>query len=316
MISFFVKRVFISILIVFIVSVFAFSLMHILPGDPARLVLGDEASQEDVDALRAKMNLDKPILEQYSLWISGIFKGDFGHSIIYERPVKDIILEKMPRTVAIGIPALIISVILGICFGIISAIKRGKWIDQVITIGATIGTGTPTFWVGIMLIFVFAVNLDLLPIQGFTSPTKDFAKYVKYAILPVVSIAIHMIAGLARQTRSNMLEIINQDYIRTARANGIPERSVLFRHALKNSMIPIITIIGFQVRVIIGGSVMVEQIFNIAGIGLLMRVSVQTRDYLMVQACVLIICIFTVAVNLLVDILYGLVNPRVRKSWG
>ena len=173
--KFIIKRVLISIVVVFLVSVFAFSLMHILPGDPARLSLGEEASQEDVDALREELNLNKPVLEQYFIWISGIFRGDFGQSIQYHRPVLDIMQERLPRTVAIGLPTLVISTIIGIAFGIISAIRRGKFIDQVITFLATIGMGTPVFWIGILGIYLFAMRLGILPIQGFTSPTEDFA---------------------------------------------------------------------------------------------------------------------------------------------
>jgi len=316
MISFIIKRVLVSILIIFIVSVFAFSLMHILPGDPARLALGEDASQEDVDALRKELNLDKPILTQYTIWITGIMKGDFGYSISYQRPVSDVLLERLPRTISIGIPAIILSSIIGISFGVISALKRGKFIDRCLTVFATIGVGAPQFWIGILGIYFFSLKLRMLPIQGWVSPSEDFNKFVYYAILPVICLSLHMIASVSRQTRSNMLDVINEDYIRTARANGIAERRVIFRHALKNALIPIVTIIGLQIRIIIGGSLMVEQVFSIAGIGQLMRLSVQSRDYLIVQSGVLIISAFTVLINLLVDILYGLINPRIRESWG
>lgn len=312
--KFIIKRVLISILIVFLVSVFAFSLMHILPGDPARLALGEAAAQADVDALRAKLNLDKPILEQYWIWISGIFRGDFGQSITYARPVSAIMGERLPRTVAIGLPALIFSVLFGVCFGIVSAVKRGSWVDQVITFFSTLGVGTPTFWIGILCIYLFGMRLRILPIQGFTSPTKDFGKYVHQAILPVFCLALPLIASISRQTRTNMLEVINQDYIRTAKANGIRSSSVIFKHALRNTLIPIITVIALQVRVVVGGSLIVEQVFNIAGIGALLQEAVGNRDYLIVQGAVLVISLVTVGCNLLVDILYGFVDPRIRKT--
>ncbi len=315
MLSFLMKRIGISLLVVFLVSLFAFSLMHILPGDPARIALGEEASQEDVDALRSELNLDKPLVTQYRLWIEGIFHGDWGRSITANRPVMDMIAEKLPKTVSLGIPSLVISAVIGISFGVLSAVKRGKWIDQIITFFATLGAGTPVFWIGIICIYVFAVRLDILPIQGWTSPTQDFGKYIYGAILPVFCLSLHLTASVARQTRSNMLDIINQDYIRTARANGIPERSVIFRHALKNSLIPIVTIIALQVRTVIGGSLMVEQVFNIAGIGMMVKTAIMNRDYLVVQSSVLIISLVTVVCNLLVDLLYGAINPQVRKSW-
>ena len=312
--KFIIKRVLISIVVVFLVSVFAFSLMHILPGDPARLSLGEEASQEDVDALREELNLNKPVLEQYFIWISGIFRGDFGQSIQYHRPVLDIMQERLPRTVAIGLPTLVISTIIGIAFGIISAIRRGKFIDQVITFLATIGMGTPVFWIGILGIYLFAMRLGILPIQGFTSPTEDFAKYVHQAILPVFCLSTHQVASVSRQTRTNMLDVINQDYIRTAKANGIRPSSIVFKHALRNALIPIVTVIAMQVRMVIGGSLIVEQVFNIAGIGQLLQTAVGNRDYLIVQGAVLVISRVTVGCNLLVDILYGVVDPRIRKT--
>lgn len=312
--KFIIKRVLISIVVVFLVSVFAFSLMHILPGDPARLSLGEEASQEDVDALREELNLNKPVLEQYFIWISGIFRGDFGQSIQYHRPVLDIMQERLPRTVAIGLPTLVISTIIGIAFGIISAIRRGKFIDQVITFLATIGMGTPVFWIGILGIYLFAMRLGILPVQGFTSPTEDFAKYVHQAILPVFCLSTHQVASVSRQTRTNMLDVINQDYIRTAKANGIRPSSIVFKHALRNALIPIVTVIAMQVRMVIGGSLIVEQVFNIAGIGQLLQTAVGNRDYLIVQGAVLVISLVTVGCNLLVDILYGVVDPRIRKT--
>lgn len=312
--KFIIKRVLISIVVVFLVSVFAFSLMHILPGDPARLSLGEEASQEDVDALREELNLNKQVLEQYFIWISGIFRGDFGQSIQYHRPVLDIMQERLPRTVAIGLPTLVISTIIGIAFGIISAIRRGKFIDQVITFLATIGMGTPVFWIGILGIYLFAMRLGILPIQGFTSPTEDFAKYVHQAILPVFCLSTHQVASVSRQTRTNMLDVINQDYIRTAKANGIRPSSIVFKHALRNALIPIVTVIAMQVRMVIGGSLIVEQVFNIAGIGQLLQTAVGNRDYLIVQGAVLVISLVTVGCNLLVDILYGVVDPRIRKT--
>lgn len=316
MFRYIVKRLGTSFIVVILVTIFAFSLMHILPGDPARLVLGAEAAQEDVDALRAELNLDKPIVTQYVLWIKGILHGDFGRSILYQRPVADIMRERVPRTLAIGIPSLIVSVILGVLFGVVSAVKRGSIADQAITLTSTIGMGTPAFWLGILGIYLFAMKLKWLPIQGFVDPSTDFGGYLSHAVLPVLCLSVALIASISRQTRSNMLEVINQDYIRTARANGIAERSVIYRHALKNSLIPIITIAGLQVRVVIGGSLIVEQVFNIAGIGMLLNAAISNKDYLIVQGCVLIISCVTVLCNLVVDILYGVVDPRVRNSWG
>ena len=314
MINFIIKRVLISVLVVFLVSVFVFSIMHILPGDPVRLAMGYEAAEEDVQRVREELNLTKPLVEQYFLWIVGLFRGDFGLSIVFDRPVADLLKERLPRTITLGIPAMIIAVIVGVGFGIISALQRGKIIDQIITLIATLGVGTPQFWLGIVGIYIFAIGLKLLPMQGYTAPSEDFPLYLKKAIMPVFCMSIVMLASLARQTRSNMLEVINQDYIRTARANGIPKYKIIFRHALKNALIPVITIIGMQVRVVIGGSLLVEQVFSIAGIGTMLTHAISNRDYFVVQSCVLIISLFTVAANLIVDILYGVIDPHIRLS--
>lgn len=313
--KFILRRLEISVIIVFLVSLFAFSLMHILPGDPARLALGEEASEEDVQALREELNLDKPLIMQYLLWIKGIFSGDMGYSIMYDRPVSEMLREKLPRTVSLGIPSLIISSVIGIVFGVLSAVKRGKVVDQVITFFSTMGAGTPVFWIGIILMYLFGVKLRILPISGWVSPSVNFGKFIRHAIMPVFCLSLQLTASISRQTRSNMLEVINQDYIRTCRANGIKERSVVFRHALRNTLIPIITIIALQIRRVIGGSLMVEQVFNIPGIGLMVKQGIMNRDYLVVQSSVLIISLVTTVCNVFVDILYGFVNPQIRKSW-
>lgn len=301
-------------LVVFIVSVAVFSMMQALPGDPVQTAMGYEASQDDIDRVREELNLNKPIVEQYVLWLKGIFQGDFGTSIVYQRPIADMLSEKLPRTLAIGIPAMIFSIIIGVGAGIISAIKRGSWLDQLITLMTTMGVGTPIFWIGIVCIYIFAIWLKILPMQGFTSPGKDFGLYVQKAIMPVFCMSIGMFASLARQTRSNMLEVVNQDYIRTARANGLSERRVILKHALQNALIPVITIIGMRMRIIIGGSLLIEKVFNIPGVGSMIVSAISNRDYWVVQSSVLIIAMFTVACNLLVDVLYGVIDPRIRAS--
>lgn len=314
MTTYIIRRILISLLVVFLVSVFSFSLLQIMPGDPARLALGYEASEEDVQTLRAQMNLDKPILVQYGLWVKNLFKGDLGDSVIYKRPVADMIAERLPRTVNIGICALIVGIPLGILFGILCAVKRGKVVDQIITFLMTVFMGMPIFWMGILGILIFSIWLKVLPIQGYTPPTKDFGDFIYHAILPVMCMSLGMSAGLSRQTRTNILDSITQDYIRTARANGLSEGSVVYKHALKNALIPVITIVGMQVRIVVGGSMLVEQLFNIPGLGTLLTTALNNRDYLIVQNCTLLISLFTVAANLLVDIAYGFVDPRIRLT--
>lgn len=311
MLQYVLKRIAISFFIVFLVSVFSFSLMHILPGDPARLALGEYASDADVQALRDKLNLNLPLWKQYLMWVSNVLKGDFGYSLVYNMNIGDILKDRLPRTLAIGIPSLVISIIVGICCGIACSVNRGK-VDRIITFFSTVGIGIPVFWLGILCIYLLSMKLKLFPIQGYVSPKEDFFGYIHHAILPIFCLSIGLISTTLRQTRSNMLEVINQDYIRTAKANGIKKRSVLFKHALKNALIPVITIIALQVRGIVGGSLIVENVFNISGIGSLLNKAVTGRDYLVVQACVLIISLTTMACNLIVDILYGFLDPKAR----
>ena len=230
------------------------------------------------------------------------------------RPAGEIIAERLPKTVSIGLPALIIASIVGIVFGTVSAVKRGSKLDSALTLLSTLSLGTPTFWIGILLIYVFAVELRILPMKGYMGPSDGILEYLRYSILPIFCLSLNMVAGITRQTRTNMLDVINQDYIRTARANGISEKKVIFKHALKNALIPVITQIALQVRVVIGGSVIVEQIFNINGIGMLLRESIFNRDYMIVQTSVFFISLVTVFCNLVVDICYGFVNPQIRKS--
>ncbi len=309
------KRLGISLFVVLMVSIITFALVKILPGDPAVLALGTEATDEELEEFHAKYNLDKPVVEQYFLWMKGAMHGDLGDSIKFSRPVTVCIAERLPRTISIGLPALIIASVLGIVFGVISAVFRGGVVDNFITFLSTIGLGAPQFWLGILAVTVFGLRLDMLPLSGYVAPSEDFGQYVYHAILPVSILAFGLLASVARQSRSNMLEVINQDYIRTARANGLSESRVIFRHALKNALIPVITTIGLQVRVIFGGSLMIEQVFNIAGIGSLITIAIQGRDYMVIEGCVLMISVFVVIINLIIDLLYGFVDPRIRKSW-
>jgi peptide/nickel transport system permease protein len=310
-----VKRLAVSVVVVFLVSILSFTLVHMLPGDPAVLALGSEASEADVENFREKYNLNKPVVEQYVIWISNAMQGDLGDSIAYSRPVVTCLAERLPRTISIGLPALIIASLAGILAGILSAVGRGKMVDNLITFISTIGLGAPQFWLGIVGIYVFGMILKLLPLSGYVSPFEDFGQYIYYGIMPILILSFSLLASVSRQTRSNMLEVINQDYIRTARANGLSEKSVVFKHALKNALIPVITTIGLQVRVVVGGSLMVEQVFNIAGIGTLIVSAINGRDYMVVQGTVFVISVFTVLVNFVIDLLYGFVDPRIRKTW-
>lgn len=315
MIKYIVKRLLIALLLVILVSIFVFFVMQILPGDPARMALGEATDMKTIQAYRDEFGLNDPIVTQYWHWITGIItRWDFGRSVLNKEDVSALINTRLPNTISIGLPSVIIGVLMGLLIGIITAIRRGTWIDQGLTFFVNLFLGTPRFLIAIFGVIIFALELKLIPLQGYTAPWVDFGAYVHKAIWPVLVNSIYIVAIIARQTRSNVLEVINQDYVRTARANGLSESRVILRHTLKNALIPVVTIIGLQMRNVVGGAVIIENIFNIPGIGQLIMRGITQRDYFIVQACVLIIAMVTVVCNLAVDIAYGFIDPRIRKS--
>jgi peptide/nickel transport system permease protein len=317
MTTYLIRRLLQGILILFIVTVLVFVVMRLLPGDPLSLYVSQkdigQLTPEQLEALHHQFGLDKPIPMQYVSWIGGVLHGDFGISIYYnQQRVSYLISSRLPITIHLGVLAFAISSVLGIFFGIICAIRRGSWIDNIVTFVANIGITVPTFWVGILLIYVFAMQLKWLPTTGYTSPFDDFWLGTKQLIMPVFCLSIPGIAGLARQTRSSMLEVVMQDYIRTAWAKGLHERIIILRHEIKNGLIPVITILGMQVGMVFGGSVLIETVFNIPGMGRLLTQSVFAHDFQIVQAGTLMVAGIVVVSNLIVDISYGWFDPRIR----
>jgi peptide/nickel transport system permease protein len=310
--SYVVRRLLLAVVVLFIVSVLTFMLIQFVPGDPVIEMLGQEASKEDIEALRKELWLDKPVIQQYRHWISNVFKGELGDSVIYQAPIEKLIAERVPITLNLSVFSLIISSIVGIAAGIVCAVRRGSFLDQIISLFANTGIAVPVFWLGILGIYFFGLYLGLLPIQGYTSPFDNLWLNIKQLIMPVFCLSVVNIAVMTRQTRSTMLEVIRQDYIRTARAKGIIERTIIMKHALKNAFIPIVTLLGFTVGHLLTGSVLVETVFNIPGMGRLLASSVQRHDLLVVQGGVLLVAVVTVITNLLVDISYGWLDPRVR----
>jgi peptide/nickel transport system permease protein len=292
--------------------------MRILPGDPLTLFISQSqlaSGQLTIDQLaqlRHEFGLDKPLAMQYFDWIGGVFHGNLGKSVFYATEVGTLIKERMPITLYLGVLAFIFSAILGILFGIICAVRRGKWIDSVVTVLANTGITIPSFWFGILLIYVFSLQLHLLPTGGYVSPLTDFAKNTRQVIMPVFCLSLFSIASLTRQTRASVLEVVKQDFIRTAWSKGLRERVIIFRHTIKNALIPVITILGVQVSLIFGGSVLIETVFNIPGMGRLLTQSVFQHDYQVVQAGVLIVAAVVTLSNLIVDISYGWFDPRIR----
>jgi peptide/nickel transport system permease protein len=310
--TYIVRRVLLSIIVLLLITILTFSLLHIMPGDPAAIMLGIDVSPEQIDALRKELWLDRPLIVQYGHWLSNAIQGDLGKSVLYDEAVTGFIAARLPVTMHLSFLALILSTVFGVGAGIICAIRRGRILDSVITLAANIGVAIPVFWLGILGIYSFGLKLGWLPIQGYTSPFEDFWLNTRQLIMPVICLAIPSLALLARQTRSSMLEIVRQDYIRTAWSKGLRERVIVLKHALKNALIPVVTLLGIQVRILVGGSVLVEKVFNIPGMGRLLVDSVLGKDFIMVQACILVIALVVLLANLLVDISYGWLDPRVR----
>lgn len=314
-----VRRLLLAIFCLFMVTVIIFFAIRLLPGDPLIIYVGQSAalggmSDEALDKMRQEYGLDKPIIIQYFNWVAGVIRLDFGDSIFYHMPVGTLLWDRYPVTINLGAYALIISTVFGIAAGVLAAVRRGKWADRIVTPLSYVGICIPIFWLGILMIYVLGLQLDWLPIIGYTSPFEDFSQHTRQAIMPVICLSVGALAGTARQARSSMLEVIRQDYIRTAWSKGLTERLIIIKHALKNSLIPVITVLGLHLAFIIGGSVLVETVFSIPGIGYLMVSSIFSQDYSVVQSCTLVFAVVVVFANLIVDIAYGWLDPRIQYA--
>jgi peptide/nickel transport system permease protein len=316
MTKFIIRRLIQALFVLIIVTIIVFLAVRLLPGDPILMIISqsemNEITQEDIESLRHEYGLDRPLTVQYFDWLLNVARGDFGESIVLAEPVMKEIKRRFPITLHLSLLAFIISILVGIPAGVICAVRRGKWADTVMTILANIGVTVPIFWLGIMMIYFFSLYLHWLPVYGYTSPFVDFTKSVKQQIMPVICLSIFSIASLSRQTRSSMLEVMHHDYIRTAWSKGFTERYIIFRHALKNSLIPIVTLLGLSFSHIIGGSVLIETVFNIPGLGRMAVNAVFAQDYSVVQGFTFLIAVFILLTNLAVDISYGWLDPRIR----
>jgi peptide/nickel transport system permease protein len=303
LVRFLLRRALQSIFVLIGVSVLVFVLMR-LTGDPTFLLLPPDASREQVDDLRAHLGLDEPIPIQYLHYLKNVLRGDFGDSFRTGQPAMQLVLDRVPATLALAGVALLITLVISFPIGIASARYRNTWIDDIGRVISLIGQAVPSFWLGIMLILLFAVRLQWLPPFGAGSP--------KHLILPGITLGAYSAAILSRLLRSSLLEVLGSDYIRTARAKGIDERSVLFRHALRNASLPVVTMIGLQIGVLFGGSVITEYVFAYPGMGRLVLQAIGNRDFAVVQAFVILVTMMILAVNILVDLLYVLLDPRVE----
>jgi len=314
MVAYVLRRVLLAVPVMFVVAGGVFLLLYLTPGDPVSVILGPDASPQQIAELRQRLGLDQPVLVQVVRWFGRLLVGDLGESIYLNRPVLQTLLERAEPTLMLTLLATLFAILLGLPIGIVSATRAGSWADLGAMLVAMGGISMPSFWVGLNLIFVFAVMLGVFPVAGYQPLSRGLWENLRYLALPAVTLGFAQAALLARMSRSMMLEVLREDYVRTARAKGLAERTVVLVHALKNAMVPLVTVMGLTFAILMGGAVITEQVFNIPGLGRLLVQSVLRRDYPVVQGIVLVIAFNYVAINLLVDILYGFFDPRVRHS--
>jgi peptide/nickel transport system permease protein len=313
MLTFLGKRILQLIPTLFFVSVIIFSLQQLLPGDPATIMAGEERDPAVIAQIRAQYRLDQPIPVQYVYWVKGVLTGDLGESMRIKQPVRSLVLEKLPVTLQLGLMAIVIAVTIGVSAGIVSAVKKGTVWDYAANVFALWGLSTPNFWLGIMLIFLFSVELGWLPASGYVPLTEDWRQSLASTIMPAFVLGNAIAAVLMRHTRSAMLQALGSDYVRTARAKGLFERAVVLKHAMRNALTPVITLGALELGTLFSGAVLTEQIFTIPGFGKLIVDAVFNRDYAVVQGVVLVTATTYIALNLIADVAYILVNPRLRS---
>ncbi len=312
MFAFIVRRIITTIPVMGFVALFVFSLLYIAPGDPAAVIAGDQASPADVEKIRLSLGLDRPYLVRFGEWFFRVLQGDLGTSIFTSLPVTQLIAQRIEPTVSLMVLTLILAVAIAVPLGVLAAWKAGTWIDRGVVAFAVFGFSVPVFVVGYLLAYVFALRLDWVPVQGYKPLSQGLWPWFKNLILPAITLGFVYIALIARITRASMLDVLQQDYIRTARSKGVAQNSILFVHALKNAAVPIITIIGIGVALLIGGAVVTESVFAIPGLGRLTLDAILRRDYPVIQGVVLIFSFVYVLVNLIIDLIYTLVDPRIR----
>ncbi len=314
MARFLIRRLLFSIVVIAGVVTITFGLMHIIPGDPVDAILGTEANPENRAALRNELGLDRPLLVQYGDWWLNLFQGDLGRSVMVKQPVSDLILERLPTTIPLALMSMTIAILIAIPAGVISAIRRNTWLDGLVSILACTGLSIPGFWLGALLILGVAVRWQWFPPGGYVSIFDDPIAGLRHLVLPAIALGMTFAAALTRMIRSSLLEVLSRDYIRTARAKGQRERIVIICHALRNALIPAVTIVGVQIGGLLSGALIIEQIFALPGIGRLTVQAVLDRDFPLVQGCIIVIALIFVLANLLTDLLYVYLDPRISYA--
>jgi peptide/nickel transport system permease protein len=312
MLGYIARRLVATIPVMAVVAITVFMLLRLTTGDPAAIIAGDNATSQDVAAIRTKLGLDRPIAQQFVIWIGNVVRGDFGESFFFKKPVAELIVGRLQPTVSLAICTLILAVSMAVPLGVVAAWRRGGWIDRGVMGLAVLGFSVPTFVVGYVLIYLVAIQLGWLPVQGYQRLEEGLGGFLERLILPSITLATIYVALIARITRASVLEVLNADHVRTARAKGLGDLAVLVRHVLRNAAVPIVTVIGLGVALLIGGVVVTESVYAIPGLGRLTVDAVLARDYPTVQAVILLFSAVYVLINLLVDLTYTFLDPRIR----
>ncbi|OPL08187.1 MAG: glutathione ABC transporter permease [delta proteobacterium ML8_F1] len=312
MLKYIIKRILVALPVIFGISVIAFFLIRLVPGDTITALLGANYNEQQALILRAKYGLDQPLPVQYLIWLKNVLSGDFGVSFFTNEPVVKIIMERLPVTLELMLISLLYSIFIAIPLGTIAALKRNSATDYGASVFGLLGVSIPNFWLGILLIAYFSLHLRWLPSGGFVSFWVDPAENIRHMIMPSIALGTAVGAVIMRMTRSSMLEVLGQDYIKMADAKGVTNKRLIFNHALKNSFVPIVTVLGIQMGYLLGGSVVIEKIFALPGIGQLSLQAITNRDYALLQGCILLIATGFVVINLIVDIIYGFLDPKIR----
>ena len=306
------RRLLATIPVLAVVAVFVFLLLRLTGGDPAAVIAGDNATSQQVAEIRARLGLDRPLVEQFVIWMSSVLRGDLGESFFFKKKVVELIVERLEPTVALATCTIVLAVLTAVPLGVVAGYRRGTWIDRGVMGLSVFGFSVPVFVIGYALIYLFAIELGWLPVQGYQRLGDGFAGFIYRLILPSVTLAVVLVALIARITRASVLEVLGADHVRTARAKGLAEPPVLLRHVLRNAAVPIVTVIGLGVALLIGGVVVTESVYSIPGLGRLTVDAVLARDYPTIQAVVLLFSVFYVLINLLVDLTYTVLDPRIR----
>lgn len=315
MVRYIFKRLGYVLITLFILSIFVFTLIHITPGDPARIILGQDATEQEVEALTDQLGLNKPLLQQYFSWVGKVVQGDLGASYSRKGSVGSEIATALKPTIEIALLAQIIATIIAIPLGIVAARRKGKIADSGIIAFAQLGISIPSFLLSLILVIIFSVNLKMFPVAGYRPiESVGLQRHLEYLVLPVISLALMQCAMLTRMTRASVIDVINMDYIKTAKAKGVKQNVIMYKHALRNALIPILTSIGQSFAALLSGAAVVETVFGIPGVGQLIVSSVTKRDYPMIQGIVLVVSLIYILINLVIDLLYGVVDPRVRVT--